>query len=151
MSRESAIKFLRDISMGIDYLENAYSTNQIDPIDDNSLRVTITTNITLSMLYLLNSVYLFLKFVTCKKSTLFQISLFHSFCFNIKGYPPTVATTTTTTTSTTTQKPIILVEKSIIAPIGEITSPLMRLNEISNEKTKGEYNVIGNIHSANSK
>lgn len=40
MSRENAIKFLRDISMGIDYLENAYSTNrQMDPIEDNSLRV----------------------------------------------------------------------------------------------------------------
>lgn len=44
MSRENAIKFLRDISMGIDYLENAYSTNrQIDPIEDNSLRVIKTT------------------------------------------------------------------------------------------------------------
>lgn len=40
MSRENAIKFLRDISMGIDYLENAYSANrQIDQLDDNSLRV----------------------------------------------------------------------------------------------------------------
>lgn len=44
MSRENAIKFLRDISMGIDYLENAYSTNrQMDPIEDNSLRVIKTT------------------------------------------------------------------------------------------------------------
>lgn len=44
MSRENAIKFLRDISMGIDYLENAYSSNrQIDQIDDNSLRVNIDT------------------------------------------------------------------------------------------------------------
>lgn len=42
MSRENAIKFLRDISMGIDYLENAYSANrQIDTVDDNSLRVSI--------------------------------------------------------------------------------------------------------------
>lgn len=39
MSRENAIKFLRDISMGIDYLENAYSANR--QVDDNSLRVTI--------------------------------------------------------------------------------------------------------------
>ncbi|XP_055315445.1 uncharacterized protein LOC129575609 isoform X1 [Sitodiplosis mosellana] len=95
MSRENAIKFLRDISMGIDYLENAYATNrQVDPIDDNSLR----------------------------------------------DYPPTVATTTTTTTTTTTQKPIILVEKSVIAPFGEIPSPLMQLNKIPNEKTK-EHSV----------
>lgn len=35
MSRENAIKFLRDISMGIDYLENAYSANrQIDAAED---------------------------------------------------------------------------------------------------------------------
>lgn len=35
MSRENAIKFLRDISMGIDYLENAYSANrQIDAVED---------------------------------------------------------------------------------------------------------------------
>ncbi|XP_031618466.1 uncharacterized protein LOC116337750 isoform X2 [Contarinia nasturtii] len=39
MSRENAIKFLRDISMGIDYLENAYSANrQVDLIEDNSIR-----------------------------------------------------------------------------------------------------------------
>lgn len=42
MSRENAIKFLRDISMGIDYLENAYSANrQNDGVEDNSLRVNI--------------------------------------------------------------------------------------------------------------
>lgn len=35
MTRENAIKFLRDISLGIDYLENAYSANrQIDVTDD---------------------------------------------------------------------------------------------------------------------
>lgn len=45
MSRESAIKFLRDISMGIDYLENAYSTNrQFDQLDDNTLRVSCIKN-----------------------------------------------------------------------------------------------------------
>lgn len=45
MSRESAIKFLRDISMGIDYLENAYSTNrQFDQLDDNTLRVSCNLN-----------------------------------------------------------------------------------------------------------
>lgn len=50
MSRENAIKFLRDISMGIDYLENAYSANrQVDAIEDNSLRVTM--NVTLNALH----------------------------------------------------------------------------------------------------
>lgn len=40
MSRESAIKFLRDISMGIDYLENAYSSNRQDDLfDENNSRV----------------------------------------------------------------------------------------------------------------
>lgn len=43
MSRENAIKFLRDISMGIDYLENAYSANrQVDTVEDNSLRVSMS-------------------------------------------------------------------------------------------------------------
>lgn len=42
MSRENAIKFLRDISMGIDYLENAYSANRQGDIseDNNSIKVS---------------------------------------------------------------------------------------------------------------
>lgn len=42
MTRETAINFLRDISLGIDYLENAYanSRQQINQIDDNSFRVS---------------------------------------------------------------------------------------------------------------
>lgn len=47
-------------------------------------------------------------------------------------------TKTTTTTTTTTEKPIILVEKSVLPAFGEIPAPLMQLNEIPNEKTKGK-------------
>lgn len=72
MSRENAIKFLRDISMGIDYLENAYSTNrQVDPIEDNSLRVTINANI------MLNCPFLQMKRVMCgQKFIIFQWIIF---------------------------------------------------------------------------
>lgn len=51
--------------------------------------------------------------------------------------PTKTSTTTTTTTTTTTQKPIILVEKSVLPPLGEIPSPLMKLKEIPSEITKG--------------
>lgn len=85
------------------------------------------------MLLFSNCRYLYLKRVITKKKYNFLL-FFHA---STQGYPPLAATTTTTTT-TTTPKPIILVEKSMIAPFGEIPSPLMQLNEIPNEKTKGE-------------
>lgn len=53
---------------------------------------------------------------------------------------------TTTTTTTTTQKPIILVEKSVISPFGEIPSPLMQLNEIPNEKIKGKNHTYAHYN-----
>lgn len=58
-----------------------------------------------------------------------------------QSYSQTVAAmTTTTTTTTTTEKPIILVGKSVISPLGENPSPFMQLNGISNGKdTKGKF------------
>lgn len=58
---------------------------------------------------------------------------------------PTKMTTTTTTTTTTTQKPIILVEKSVLPPLGEIPSPLIKLNEIPNDITKGTRQSFNGI------
>lgn len=60
-----------------------------------------------------------------------------------QGYQQFVPTKTTTTTTTTTQKPIMLVEKSVLPPLGEIPSPLMKLNEIPNGITKGMINFNG--------
>lgn len=57
---------------------------------------------------------------------------------------PSTSTTTTTTTSTTTttEKPIILVEKSLNSAFREMSSPLMQLNDIPNEKFKGNLFIF---------
>lgn len=54
-----------------------------------------------------------------------------------QGYPRITPTQTTTTSTTTTQKPIILVEKSVLPPLAEIPSSLVKLNEIPKEIAKG--------------
>lgn len=51
--------------------------------------------------------------------------------------PSTSTTTTTTTSTTTTEKPIMLVEKSMNSAFREMSLPLMQLNDIPNEKYKG--------------
>lgn len=49
-----------------------------------------------------------------------------------------IESVSTTSTTTTTAKPIIVVEKSVNPPFADLSLPLMQLNEIPNERTKGE-------------
>lgn len=131
MSRESAIKFLRDISMGIDYLETAYSSNrQGEYYDDNAPRVIFLHFLLASINH---KIYSYRSQATGFLS--FEFLLYAQQQQNyVRRSPPT---TTTTTTTTTTEKPIVLVEKSLNAAFRDISSPLMQLNEIPNDKFKG--------------
>lgn len=72
-----------------------------------------------------------------RKMAIIIIIIIRNFKSYAQSYPQMVATTTTTSTSTTTEKPIVLVEKSVIPPFGEIPLPLMQLNEIPKDKNKG--------------
>lgn len=144
MSRENAIKLLREISMGIEYLEHSYSNRvmQAEQISDNGLAPTMVIQIR-PFLFIYNNAFtnkiihhttwnkqhrLYAIFSIINRTfvssnlirTAHERSQRQSMTASRATASPTITTTSSSTTSTTTPKPVpehkIFQTKQTISP-----------------------------------